>query len=228
MKKERGAPLDIRLSALLPRMRVRREVPNGEQLNAKCSFSLADFSASEAYPPTTPTPWGETSRNLHQIRRWHIKNHVTKKAVMVAKDVAAVLVFHWAPCIAPLSVGVVWYQRGTHTHTLSGLPCRSGIWSWWLCDSLGWGIAVSAEQETLSWSMGVFRQASVQRSYGMVPLRRSQSSLFHFSLHNNHSSPFLHFLKAQDDNIHTRQTACCPHTIFYSTIRSVKDSFDGD
>lgn len=29
-----------------------------------------------------------------------------KKAVMVAKDVAAVLVFYWARSIAPLSVGV--------------------------------------------------------------------------------------------------------------------------
>lgn len=46
-------------------------------------------------PPTSPArpPWGKTSRNLHQIRRCHIKNRVTEKAVMAGKDVAAVLSF---------------------------------------------------------------------------------------------------------------------------------------
>jgi len=142
-------------------------------------FSPTFLQAQKPPPPSPPptTPRGETSRNPHQIRRWHIKNRVAKKkAVMVAKDVAAVLVFYWALSIAPLSIGVV-----SEGDALSGLPCRSEIWSWRLCDSLGWGIAVSAEKETQSWSMGLPRQAYVQRSYGMVPLRCSKgSSLHHF------------------------------------------------
>lgn len=81
--------------------------------------------------------------------------------------------FHWARHIAPLSFGVVRYQRELH----SGLTCGSGIWSWWLCDSLGWGIAVSAEQVTVSWSVTIFRQAYVRRSYGMAP-RCSSKALF--------------------------------------------------
>lgn len=81
--------------------------------------------------------------------------------------------FYWARRIAPLSFGVVRYQRELH----SGLTCGSGIWSWWLCDSLGWGIAVSAEQVTTSWSVTIFRQAYVRRSYGMAP-RCSSKALF--------------------------------------------------
>lgn len=44
-------------------------------------------------PPPRTRPWGKTSRNLHQIRRCHIKNGVTEKAVMAGKDVAAVWLF---------------------------------------------------------------------------------------------------------------------------------------
>lgn len=47
---------------------------------------------------------GDTSKPCH------------KKAVMVAKDVAGVIVFLYQPgCIAPLSLRVVWYQRETHS-----------------------------------------------------------------------------------------------------------------
>lgn len=60
--------------------------------------------------------------------------------------------FHWARCRAPLSFGVVCYQRELH----SCPTCGSGIWSWWLYDSLGWGIAVSAEEVTESWSVTIF------------------------------------------------------------------------
>lgn len=39
---------------------------------------------------------------------------------MVAKDVAAVLVFYWALSIAPLSVGLVQNQRQTHSQACCG------------------------------------------------------------------------------------------------------------
>lgn len=71
-------------------------------IECKSAHILPDFSAQVALhapappPNTTPPPpwphppWGKTSRNLLQIRRCHIKNGVTEKAVMAGKDVAAV------------------------------------------------------------------------------------------------------------------------------------------
>lgn len=52
---------------------------------------------------------------------------------MVAKDVAAVLVFHWALSIAPLSIGVVWYQRETHSqacHVEAGFDLDGFVTVW--------------------------------------------------------------------------------------------------
>lgn len=173
-----------------------KELPKGEQLNVKCSFSFRLFCAvctPRSCPPNTPLPrppWGRTSRNLHQIRRCHIKNCVTEKAVMAGKDVAAVWVFLLGSVRAPLSFGVVRHQRELH----SGPTCGSGIWSWWLCDSLGWGIAVSAEEVTASWSVTILRQAYVCRSC----LGTAQRSPSHFALINNGSSLFPFSPKAQD------------------------------
>lgn len=194
MKKERKL-LWISVCLLFSSDAAGKEVPNGEQLNAKCSFSRWLF-CKRSLPPT---PWGETSRNPLQIRRCHIKNRVTKKAVMVAKDVAAVLVFLLGSFYCS---PVYWGCMVSEGNALSGLPCRSGIWSWWLCDSLGWGIAVSAEQVPWSWSMGLFRQAYVQRSYGMVPLHCTKAPLRSLAPVNNISSVFLLSPKAHDGNAH--------------------------
>lgn len=52
---------------------------------------------------------------------------------MVAKDVAAVLVFYWALSIAPLSIGVVWYQRETHSqacHAEAGFDLDGFVTVW--------------------------------------------------------------------------------------------------
>lgn len=64
--------------------------------------------------------------------------------------------------------------------------------------------------------MGLFRQAYVQRSYGMVPLCCSKAPLSTFALVNNHSSLFLQSLKAQDDNIHIQYWKLTFHPVFCS------------
>lgn len=137
---------------------------------------LVDFSASTAYPTT---PWGKTSRNRIRSEGVISKAVSQKKAVMVSKDVVAALVFllgllYCSP--------VFWGCMVSEGAAVSGLTCRSGIWSWWLCDSFGWGIAVSAERVTRNWSMGLFRQAYVQRSYWMAPQRCSKAPLSSFAL----------------------------------------------
>lgn len=174
---------------------------------------LADFSASAAY---TPTPWGETSRNPRQIRRWHIKNRVTKKGSNGCQrcgSSSSFLLgsFYCSP--------VYWGCMVSEGNALSGLPCRSGIWSWRLCDSLGWGIAVSAEQETRSWSMGLLRQACVQGSYGMAPLCCAEAPLPAFSLVNNHTSPFFFLFCRLRKHVKAtymqhRRLTCRPNTGF--------------
>lgn len=115
---------------------------------------LADFSASTAYPPPHPRPLEARPAETRIRSEGVISNTVSqkKKAVMVAKDVAAVLVFLLGSFYCS---PVYWGCTVSEGNALSGLPCRSGIWSWWLRDSLGWGIAVSAEQVTRSWSMGL-------------------------------------------------------------------------
>lgn len=169
MEDEKGDKTPAISVCLLPFCVAGKELPKGEQLNVKCSFSFRLFCVGCTppccRPPPPRPPWGKTSKNLHQIRRCHIKNCVTEKAVMAGKDVAAVWVFLLGLVHGSLSFGVVRYQRELH----SGPTCGSGIWSWWLCDSLGWGIAVSAEEVTASWSVTILRQAYVRRSYGMAP-----------------------------------------------------------
>ena len=52
---------------------------------------------------------------------------------MVAKDVAGALVFYWAPSIALLSIGVVWYQRETHSqacHVGAGFDLDGFVTVW--------------------------------------------------------------------------------------------------
>lgn len=124
---------------------------------------------------------------------------------------------------------VYWDCMVSEGNTLSGLPCRSRIWSWWLCDSLGWGIAVSAEQETRCWSMGLFRQAYVQRSYGMVPLCCSKLPFLLFHL-------LITTLLFSFSFSHTQQwkLTCCQPTVFCSTndslarTRNVMDLVEGE
>lgn len=53
--------------------------------------------------------------------------------------------------------------------------------------------------------MGLSRQAHVQRSYGMVPLRRSKAPLPTFSLVNSRPSLFLLSPRAQDGNVHMQR-----------------------
>lgn len=52
---------------------------------------------------------------------------------MVAKDVAAVLAFYWALSIAPLSIGIVWYQRERHSqacHVEAGFDLDGSVTVW--------------------------------------------------------------------------------------------------
>lgn len=53
--------------------------------------------------------------------------------------------------------------------------------------------------------MGLSRQAHVQRSYGMVPLRHSKAPLPTFSLVNSRPSLFLLSPRAQDGNVHMQR-----------------------
>lgn len=91
---------------------------------------LTDFSASAAYPrPLEARPAETRIRSEGDIS----KTVSQKKAVMVAKDVAAVLVFYWALSIAPLSIGVVWYQRETHSqacHVEAGFDLDGFVTVW--------------------------------------------------------------------------------------------------
>lgn len=201
MKKERKL-LWISVCLLSSSDAAGKEVPNGEQLNAKCSFSRWLF-CKHSLPPD-PLRRDQQKPASDQKVSYQKPCH-KKKAVMVAKDVAALLVFLLGSFYRS---PVYWGCMVSEGNALSGLPCRSGIWSWWLCDSLGWGIAVSAEQVTRSWSMGLFRQAYVRRSYGMVPLRCSKAPLPTFALVNNHSSLFS--VAAKKHNTHTwhREVTC--------------------
>lgn len=188
----------------LPQMWWGKNYQTGSNWMQSARF-LADFSASTAYPPT---PWGKTSRNPHQIRRWHIKNCVTKSSNGCQRCGSSSSFLLGSFYCSP----VYWGCTVSEGNALSGLPCRSGIWSWWLCDILGWGIAVSAEQETQCWSMGLLRQAYVQRSYGMVPLCCSKAPFSTFSLVNNHSSLLLLSEIAQDGNTHAALETDLPPT----------------
>lgn len=176
-------------------MRQRKKYQTGSNWMQSARF-LADFSASTAYPRPLEARPAETRFRSEGVIS---KTVSQKKAVMVAKDVAAVLVFLLGSFYCS---PVYWGCMVSEGNALSGLPCRSGIWSWWLCDSLGWGIAVSAEQVPWSWSMGLFRQAYVQRSYGMVPLRCTKAPLCSLTPVNNISSLFLLSPKAHDGNAH--------------------------
>lgn len=116
MKKERKL-LWISVCLLSPSDAAGKEVPNGEQLNAKCSFSRRLF-CKRSLPPN-PSRRDQQKPASDQKVTYQKLCH-KKKAVMVAKDVAAVLVFHWALSMAPLSAGVVWYQRETHSQACRG------------------------------------------------------------------------------------------------------------
>lgn len=185
MKKEREQP-GISVCRRSSSHVAGREAPHGEQLNAKCLFSFRLFCKRSPPPPTPPTPGGETSRNLHQIRRWHIKNLCHKKGSNCCQRCGSRSSFLPGSFRRSRLLGLV-----SEGDALSGLLCRGGIWSWWLCDTLGWGIAVSAEQEATGWSMTLFRQACVLRSYGMLPLRSSTPPISTFWLLSNHSCLFL-------------------------------------
>lgn len=187
MKKKRKL-LWISVCLLFPSDAAGIEVPNGEQLNAKCSFSRWLFCKHSLTPPDPLRRDQQKPASDQKVSYQKPCHKKEKKAVMVAKDVAAVLVFLLGSFYCS---PVYWGCTVSEGNALSGPPCRSGIWSWWLCDSSGWGIAVSAEQVTQSWSMALFRQAHVRRSYGMVPLRCSKAPLPTFTLVNNNSSLFL-------------------------------------
>lgn len=156
----------------LPHKRRGKNYQTGSNWMQSARF-LADFSASAAYPPT---PWGETSRNPHQIRRWHIKNHVTKKVSNGCQRCGSSSSF---PLGSFYCSPVYWGCMVSEGNALSGLPCRSGIWSWWLCDSLGWGIAVSAEQET-ELINGTFQTGLCAEKLWDGTSVLLESSLFHF------------------------------------------------
>lgn len=196
MKKERKAPLDICLSALFLRCGRERSTKRGA---IECKVLVFSLTFLQAQPTPDPLRRDQQKPASDQKVSYQKPCH-KKKAVMVAKDVAAVLVFLLGSFYCS---PVYWGCMVSEGNALSGLPCRSGIWSWWLCDSLGWGIAVSAEQVTRSWSMGLFRQAYVQRSYGMVPLRCSKAPLPTFPLVNNNSSLFSFGAKKHKMATHT-------------------------
>lgn len=124
-EKGEKAPLDICLAAFFFTCG-EEKVPDGEQLNAKCSFSLPTLMQAQ-------TPWGKTSRNPRQIRRWHIKNCVTKKGSNVCNRYGGASSFSTGLFLSlPRLLGVVGVSEG---NALSGLPSSSGIWSRRLCDS---------------------------------------------------------------------------------------------
>lgn len=125
-------------------------------IECKMPFFVLTFLQAQ---PTHSDPWRQDQQKPAPDQKvTYQKPCHRKQAVMAAENVAAVGVFNWALSVAPCLLGL----RGITEKTLSGLPGRSGIWSWWLYVSLGWGVAVSASQKALSWSEGVSDRSTVE------------------------------------------------------------------
>lgn len=117
------------MSALFLRCGKERSTKRGA-IECKVLVFLPTFL--QAQP--TPRPLEARPAESHIRSEGDISKTVSqKKAVMVAKDVAAVLVFYWALSIAPLSIGVVWCQRETHSqacHAEAGFDLDGFVTVW--------------------------------------------------------------------------------------------------
>lgn len=115
MKKE-GKLLWISVCLLSSSEAAGKEVPNGEQLNAKCSFSHRLF-CKRSLPPD---PLRRDQQKPASDQKVTYQKPCHKKGSNGCQRCGSSSSFLLGFSIAPLSIGVVWYQRETHSQACHG------------------------------------------------------------------------------------------------------------